>query len=555
MANDTNDALFDPERTAYLPPLPVPGGAAQSHAHARHAEQPAFEALFAPSAPESIPPEGIAGHAAGAAAVSGARRRHVGLIVTLCVFAALLVALVGGFFGARAYFADRVAPGVSFGGTSLAGMTADEARNVVAAKADESKIAITASDGKTATVSLKDLGVTADVDGTVMNLLNAKSGGTLGAEIARINPWASSDVPLSLSTDKLALANALTERFVHEDDRAVASTVAYADASSNFAVTAGRDGQSPIAQPVEQAVAAVAERPGTVVNASVTYESVAMPVSVGTAQQAADQANARLASKLVVNNGSKKSFTVPAAEIAKWIGFDTDPEQGTVTLKYDDAAVKSYLEATLPNELKQDMVKASVVTNKAGAVMTTLREGVDGVTVTGVDDAVTAVTAALHSGESATSTVKTETTKFETESRAVDYDSPNGDPHVVVNLSEQKVYAYKGSTLVNTFLTSTGKLSTPSDNGTFFVYIKYESKTMRGADYVTPNVPWAIFYNQGEALHGAPWNPDGIAKGEPRSHGCVNMNVADAKWVYDFLPVGAMVQVVGTTPTAAVRAS
>lgn len=550
MANTTNEALFDPERTAYLPPLPAPDGARQ--AHARHAEQPAFEALFTSDEPQSIPPAS----AATAAAAAGRTRTHTnrGLIVTLCVFAALLVALVGGFFGARAYFADRVAPGVSFGGTSLAGKTASEVRDVVASAANATRIAISASDGKTAEVSLKDLGVTADVDGTVTNLLNAKSGGTLAAELTRINPWSASDMPLSVTTDKLALSNALTERFVHESDRAVASTVAWTDATHNFAVTPGKDGQTPVAQPVEAAVADAVQHPGTVVNASVTYESVSMPVSEATAQQAADQANARVSSKLVVNNGAKKSFTVPAEEIAKWIGFDTDPEQGTVTLTYDDAAVKNYLDSTLPEALKQDMVKASVVTNKAGAVMTTLREGVDGVTVTGTDEAVNAVTAALHSGEGVTATAKTETAKFETESRVVDYDSPNGDPHVVVNLSEQKVYAYKGSTLVNTFLTSTGKLSTPSDVGTFFVYIKYETKTMRGADYVTPNVPWSIFYNQGEALHGAPWNPDGIAKGEPRSHGCVNMNVADAKWMYDFLPVGAMVQVVGATPTSAVRA-
>lgn len=550
MANNTNEALFDPERTAYLPPLPAPDGSRQ--AHARHAEQPTFDALFASAEPQSIPP--VSAAASLASAVPASRKGHRGLIVALCVFAALLVTLVGGFFGARAYFADRVAPGVSFGGTSLAGKTAGEVRDAVASAANTTRIAISASDGKTAEVSLKDLGVTADVDGTVTNLLNAKSGGTLAAELTRINPWSASDVPLSVSTDKLALSNALTERFVHESDRAVASTVAWTDAAHNFAVTPGRDGQTPVAQPVEAAVADAAQHPGTVVKASVTYESVSMPVSVATAQQAADQANARVSSKLVVNNGAKKSFTVPAEEIAKWIGFDTDPERGTVTLKYDDAAVKDYLASTLPGALKQDMVKASVVTNKAGAVMTTLREGVDGVTVTGTDEAVNAVTAALHNGEGVTATVKTETTKFETESRVVDYDSPNGDPHVVVNLSEQKVYAYKGSTLVNTFLTSTGKLSTPSDVGTFFVYIKYETKTMRGADYVTPNVPWSIFYNQGEALHGAPWNPDGIAKGEPRSHGCVNMNVADAKWMYDFLPVGAMVQVVGATPASAVRA-
>ena len=64
---------------------------------------------------------------------------------------------------------------------------------------------------------------------------------------------------------------------------------------------------------------------------------------------------------------------------------------------------------------------------------------------------------------------------------------------------------------------------------------------------------WVTYYNQGEGFHGAPWNTAGIASGTPKSHGCTNMHVEDAKWVYDFLPIGAMVQIVGTTPTSAVR--
>ena len=106
---------------------------------------------------------------------------------------------------------------------------------------------------------------------------------------------------------------------------------------------------------------------------------------------------------------------------------------------------------------------------------------------------------------------------------------------------------------MKTFIVSTGKPSTPTDNGTFFVHTKYQSQTMRGEDYVTPNVPWVTYYNQGEGFHGAPWNTAGIASGTPKSHGCTNMHVEDAKWVYDFLPIGAMVQIVGTTPTSAVR--
>lgn len=509
-----------------------------------------FEELAMPAGTRAGRGGSGSGGDAALAASHGGGRRHVGLIVTLCVFAALLVAMVGGFFGARAYFTDRVAPGVTFAGQSLTGSTADQVRAVVESKVADSKVAVTSTSGASVTASLKDLGVTADVDATVGDILGAKSAEGVAGAIDRINPWSTRDVTLTLTTDKSTLATFLTGALVHDDQQAVASSAAYDEASKQYVATTGREGKTPELKPVEGAIASLAAAPGTTVNASVDYESVAMPITGETAQQAAAEANRRLASKLVVNNGAKQSFTVPAEEIAKWVSFDADPEAGTIALKYDDEAVRTYLSAQLPDALKQDMVKASVVTDKNGKTLMKTVEGVDGVTVTDTADATAQVIDALHKGSDVTATAKTEVTKYETETRVVDYTSPNGDPHMVVNLTEQKAYGYRGSTLVATFNISSGKPSTPSDTGTFFVYIKYESKTMRGADYVSPNVPYATFYNGGEAFHAAKWNPDGIATGQPRSHGCINMNLADAKWVYDNMPVGAMVEVVGSTPAS-----
>ena len=528
---------------------------------AQPVQAPAFDDLLMPAADNSQTSAGFREFQESPSApvtvvsddaIALKKKRPIGLIVTLCVFVALLAAMIGGFFGARAYFGDRVAPGVSFGGMSLTGQSADQVRAVVESKIADSKVAITSTDGKSTNASLEDLGVNADVDATVNALINAKPGTDFAADFSRLNPWAKQDVPLTVTTDKQALSNYLTEQLVDESKRSVPASVSYNSESKHYDAVDGREGQTPDPKPVEQAVAAVAAEPGTTQQAKVDYLSVSMPITLDTAQKAADEGNQRLGLKLVVNNGAKKSVTVPAEEIAKWIGFNSDPDASTITVTYNDNAVKDYLSSVLPDQLKQDMVKASVVTNKAGEKMMTVREGVDGVTVTNIDDAVTQVVDGLKSGNNVTATVNTEVTKFETESRVVDYDSPNGDPYMVVNLSEQKAYGYMGSTLVKTFNISSGKPSTPSDVGTFFVYIKYEAKTMRGGSgadaYVSPNVPYATFYNGGEAFHAAKWNPDGIAMGQPRSHGCINMNLGDAKWVYDNMPVGAMVQVVGSTP-------
>ncbi|MDN6554150.1 MAG: hypothetical protein L0K48_04120, partial [Bifidobacterium mongoliense] len=57
------------------------------------------------------------------------RRGHKTLwIVLLSILAALIVLMVGSFFAARAYFQDRVAPGVSFGNVSVVGKDAGQVK-------------------------------------------------------------------------------------------------------------------------------------------------------------------------------------------------------------------------------------------------------------------------------------------------------------------------------------------------------------------------------------------------------------------------------------------
>lgn len=53
---------------------------------------------------------------------------------------------------------------------------------------------------------------------------------------------------------------------------------------------------------------------------------------------------------------------------------------------------------------------------------------------------------------------------------------------------------------------------------------------MSGVDYYTENIPWVMFYHGEFSIHGAFWHDN---FGTPMSHGCVNMTVNDAEWVYN----------------------
>ena len=109
-----------------------------------------------------------------------------------------------------------------------------------------------------------------------------------------------------------------------------------------------------------------------------------------------------------------------------------------------------------------------------------------------------------------------------------------------VDLSEQKLYAYDGDTLVASFLVSTGTSAHPTLTGTYNVYVKYRYADMRGPGYFLPDVPYTMYYYQGYGIHGTYWHDN---FGTPMSHGCVNMRTSEAEWVYNFSQVGTTVVV------------
>jgi lipoprotein-anchoring transpeptidase ErfK/SrfK len=107
-----------------------------------------------------------------------------------------------------------------------------------------------------------------------------------------------------------------------------------------------------------------------------------------------------------------------------------------------------------------------------------------------------------------------------------------------VNLSTQTLTAYEGQTAVLRARVSTGTRWTPTVVGTYRIYVKYVSTTMSGPGYSYPNVPHAMFFYRGYSIHGTYWHNN---FGTPMSHGCVNMTTADAKWLFNWAPVGTKV--------------
>ncbi len=112
-----------------------------------------------------------------------------------------------------------------------------------------------------------------------------------------------------------------------------------------------------------------------------------------------------------------------------------------------------------------------------------------------------------------------------------------GAKWIDVNLSKQTMTAFEGNTPVFTTLVSTGTRAHPTVTGRFQIYVKIRSAPMsggsraRGDYYYLPAVPNIMYFYQGYAIHGAYWHNN---FGRVMSHGCINENLTDAKWFFDW---------------------
>ncbi|HEY9609703.1 L,D-transpeptidase [Allocoleopsis sp.] len=109
---------------------------------------------------------------------------------------------------------------------------------------------------------------------------------------------------------------------------------------------------------------------------------------------------------------------------------------------------------------------------------------------------------------------------------------------IQIDLKNQRLIAWEGGTQVYAIVISTGKGSTPTRPGIFNIQTKLAKSRMRGADYDVPNVPYVMFYEGNYAIHGAFWHR---RFGTPVSHGCVNVAVNHARWLFDWASVGTPV--------------
>ncbi|MGK5738685.1 Ig-like domain-containing protein [Micromonospora sp. URMC 103] len=121
-----------------------------------------------------------------------------------------------------------------------------------------------------------------------------------------------------------------------------------------------------------------------------------------------------------------------------------------------------------------------------------------------------------------------------------------------VDNATKQMTVYEGGKVIRTLPVSLGKKSTPSSSGTMVVMEKKEKTVFDTRDdpdpanrYVTDiefaqRLTWG-----GEYIHAAPWS-EHVQGRQNVSHGCVNVSMANARWLFEKTRIGDPITIKGT---------
>ncbi len=128
---------------------------------------------------------------------------------------------------------------------------------------------------------------------------------------------------------------------------------------------------------------------------------------------------------------------------------------------------------------------------------------------------------------------------------AASYVPGGGEVWIDINLNSQYMQVFQGDTVVMETYISSGKPGFETPTGSFRINLKNGTQDMEGLIggeyYNVKDVPSVMYFtNVGHAIHGAYWHNN---FGAVMSHGCINVPVDLAAYLYEITPTGARVEI------------
>jgi lipoprotein-anchoring transpeptidase ErfK/SrfK len=274
------------------------------------------------------------------------------------------------------------------------------------------------------------------------------------------------------------------------------------------------------------------------INLKATFTQQQPAIDSPAAEDAKTQALALINPAYGVSTDSYGNKYASLAQKASWLVFTPDAAKHQISVAVNIAAAKNTM-VKIAESFEQPAKNQIILTGTDGSTAT-LDNGQPGLSVAqaSINSGLDQLAAAITDDKAFTFPV---IVAAQTQGER-NLGTSTGGKFVLVDVADYRAYAINNMTVDKTMVVSTGRPGLETPKGHFNIISKTRLITMKGCNklvgcWSVPNVPNAEFFtSDGDALHGTYWY---VNWGHQNlSHGCVNLQLADAAWLYDWTSVG-----------------
>lgn len=497
-----------------------------------------------------------------AAATATRKRRHVWPWIVLILLVLVGIA-VGVFVGTTQKYKDRALPGVTVWGVSVQGKTQSEIADQVLKAFDDTTVTVSYN-GNSADVKLADLGYTIDADSIAQQAMDAKRSDSF---FSRYASSTKADISPEIGNPAEADPTGIGSTLGVASSPSTDATVVLNDDHSQFVTTAASQGSGLNASgAAKELIDAIkggnATSPAPV---SLQVEDIDPSVTDDIASSAADTLNALIASPVTIAGNGGNITTLGADALAACMRVEPDQNADLSSTEtrngyvvFDADKLQDYYDTQIKANYQPTEEDRNVIVNNNGDVLQANSEGHPGVTVAdGGDSNVGTDGVKAFANGSGTVTIDATVTPMNT---------TQTKRHVVIDLSDKKLYAYENDQVIKTFNIAdgagiaadgscTGDLCTPT--GDFTIWWKLDSQDMQGTltlsngsttSWNAPGVKYVNYFSHsGCAIHRISStyaiNDADVPTSGAESHGCVGLGWDVAEWFYNWCLYGTSVHI------------
>lgn len=411
-----------------------------------------------------------------------------------------------------------IAPGVYAADISIGGLTEDGAVRAINQKLAATTIQLETADG-VVEVTGADLGATIDARALAVAARDT-------SPLWNVSAWGGTSLDGKVVLDEAqalaVLREAVPSAFLDPVDASVSFD------GTKYTVTPAQGGTGISVPAIRDALQSALDTGSTTFDA--TPSEVDARVTTAEAEAAAATLNGAI-TDAGFYVGEERLVPVDAKTVASWITFTID-DDGAAVISVDQAGIDKLVPG-LAKKVDRAVKDTIEYVDRQGNHLEDGAVGVAGRKLDAKADIAGDFAAALAAGNG----------KFQLPVTVVDAKVKQVVKRIEVSLSEQRVYVYEGDTIIRTFVVSTGLPGTATTPGEWRInshIVIQDMGCVDGYDYCTKDVPWVMYFNGDEGFHGTWWHNN---FGTPMSHGCVNMTIAEAKWLWDWTPLNTEVSV------------